>query len=471
MNYKHIHFTGIKGVGMASLALAVKEAGLFVTGSDTAEIFITDEVLTKAGIKVYNGFNSENIKPADLVIYTGAHGGLDNPEVNSARDQGIAVVSLAQGIGMLIEGSLINRKFVCIAVAGTHGKTTTSSMLATILKENGMDPSYLIGTSSIPSLGAAGHIGNGDYLIIEADEYATDPKYDLKPKFSWYKPSILVITNIEHDHPDIYHDLDSVRLAFTNYIAKLDKDSILIINGDDILQSKITKDFKGKCITFGKSAGNDYCLKDITHDESGSDFTLEIKSFKSPRFKLNVYGEHNCLNAAAAIIGAKQTGLGYEKIRQGILRFSGSKRRLEYLGISKNGAKIYDDYGHHPTEITATLKALRNLYPDKKIICLFQPHTFSRTKAFFDGFVSSFTNADEIILLDIFTSAREIADLSITSADLVEAMVKNNLKAGLFNTNEDMLKYLNVNLNKDTVLLTIGAGDVYKIAEKLITAG
>src|SRR3989344_1470900 len=202
--YNHIHFVGIKGVGMTALAIIAKEAGVYVSGSDVGEQFITDITLEQAGIRPIVGFNEINVNEADLVVTTGAHGGYDNPEVRSAKEKGIRVVSMAEAVGMVMDGRLFEKKFKGISVAGTHGKTTTSAIIATILKKSDLDPAYFIGTSFIPSLGSSGHLGKGEYFVVEADEYATEPVHDRRPKFFWQKPFIAVFTNIELDHPDIY---------------------------------------------------------------------------------------------------------------------------------------------------------------------------------------------------------------------------------------------------------------------------
>ncbi len=465
---KSIHFVGIKGVGMTPLAIIAKQAGINVTGSDIPQVFITDSVLAKNDIKVFEGFSADHIGQPDLVITTNAHGGYDNVEVVAAKKRGIQVISQAQAVGEFMQGEILDRKFIGISITGTHGKTTTSAMIASLLTTAGKDPSYVVGTASIPSLGYAGHLGKGDYFVAEADEYVTESKYDRTIKFLWQHPRVLVMTNLEHDHPDVYPDLESVKKAFANFIQQLDPTGLLIINGDDKNLLDLSGNSPAQVISFGFSERNEYQIKNVQVKTHETTFTLARKSEDLDKFILHVSGEHNILNSAAAIIVGINAGISIDDIKMYMQIFRGSKRRLEYRGDSRRGYVLYDDYGHHPTEIKASLKTLRSMFPGYYLVCIFQPHTASRTKAFFDDFSKSFSEADEIILTDIFASAREQSDFSVSSLMLAEAIEAKSKKVKYEANLVDVVKYINNHsYPPKTLIVTIGAGDVYKIIDDI----
>lgn len=467
---RSVHFVGIKGVGMAPLAVIAREAGLKVTGSDLAEEFITDEALKKAGIKAFVGFSKNHVQDPDLVITTGAHGGFDNEEVKAAREKGIRVMTQGEAVGVFMKGDLFGRKFEGISVAGSHGKTTTTAMVATILKENRLDPSYVIGTGMVASLGSCGHFGSGRYFVAEADEYVTEPKYDKTVKFFWQKPKILIITNIEFDHPDVYESIDSMRDTYLKFAQQLPNDGALITCGDDRQVQKLLKEYRGRVITFGYSPQNDFILKRVRVSDQKTFFWVYTKEGSSlGDFVLNIPGEHNSLNALGAIIVALECGLDLAKIRKALLAFSGSKRRFEYLGKLRSGGLFFDDYAHHPTEIKKTLLTFRQSFPKKKIVCVFQPHTYSRTKALFDEFVRSFELCDTLILTDIYPSLREKPDSSISSKNLAQAVSRFHKEVLFLPKLFDVVEYIKQKQYKeDTLVVTMGAGDVYKIWRGLL---
>ncbi|HUQ85002.1 MAG TPA: UDP-N-acetylmuramate--L-alanine ligase [Candidatus Limnocylindrales bacterium] len=463
-----IHFVGIKGVGMTPLAIIAKEAGFIVSGSDVIDEFITDKPLKDAGIKDIKLFSKENIQNQDLVIITGAHGGYENIEAITAADKKIKVITQGEAVGMFMTGEIFGKMFTGVSVAGTHGKTTTSAILATILKVNKMDPSYLIGTSDIPSLGAPGHLGSGKYFIAEADEYATEPRFNKKAKFLWQFPKILVITNIEFDHPDVYASIEDIRDEFIVFVNRLEKNSILICCGDDPEVKKLLTESKCKFITYGFNKDNNYILENVHF--SGDHMFISVSSYGTVigEFMVKAVGEHNALNAQASIIACIEMGISIEKIKKGLRAFSGSKRRLEFIGHLSTGASVYDDYAHHPTEIKKTLKALRHQYPKKKLIAIFQPHTYSRTKKLFEEFISSFSSVDQIIVCDIYPSLREKPDLSISSVVLTDRLRNVHKDVKYMATLTDVVKYLNEKrFRSDSVIVTMGAGDVYKLHSQL----
>ncbi|MBI3069699.1 MAG: UDP-N-acetylmuramate--L-alanine ligase [Candidatus Levybacteria bacterium] len=467
---KHIHFVGIKGVGMTPLAIIAKEAGFTVSGCDIEEEFITDEALRKAGINPLIGFSKEHIKSVDLVITTGAHGGFDNEEVKSAREQGIQIMTQGQAVGVFMKGDLFGKKFEGISVAGSHGKTTTTAIIATILREGGLDPSYVVGTGMVASLGSAGHFGRGKYFVAEADEYMTEPKYDKTVKFLWQHPKILVITNIEFDHPDVYESIDSMQDAYLKFANQLPNDGVLIASKDDPQVKKLLKEYQGRVITFGYSPQNDFILKKVSISDLKTFFWVATKDGTSlGEFVLNVPGEHNGLNALASIVAALECGLDIAKIKKALIAFSGSKRRFEYIGKLQSGGLIFDDYAHHPTEIQKTLLAFRQSFPKKKIVCIFQPHTYSRTKALFEEFVRSFGLCDTLILTDIYPSLREKPDQSVSSEKMALSIERFHKEVLFLPRLLDVVEYINQKQYKeDTLLVTMGAGDVYKIASSLL---
>ena len=470
MKKKYIHFVGIKGVGMTPLALIAKEAGCKVTGSDIAQEFITDVTLHAAGIFPLVGFEPSHVTNPDLLITTGAHGGFDNPEVKEAKEKGIRVMTAGEATGAFVDGSILGKKYKGIAVAGTHGKTTTSGILATILKENGLDPAYFIGTGDVGSLGAPGSFGKGKYFVVEADEYASEPKHDKTPRFLWQHPAFAIITNIEFDHPDIYDSIDSIRNAFLKLAKQVDPKGAIIVCGDDEQVQLLLKEYQGRVITYGLSPQNDYVIKRVNVSENQTFFWVDSKDMSLGQFVLNVPGEHNALNALAATIVSLEIGVSLEKIKTGLLAFKGSKRRLEFIGELPTGAKVYDDYAHHPTEIIKTLTTLRKQYPKKKIICIFQPHTYSRTKMLFDDFQKAFGTIDElfIIVTAIYASLREQPDPTISGKKLAEAMHIARKDVHYLENLNDVVQYINEKrLGNNTILVTMGAGDIYTIHSQL----
>lgn len=470
MKKKHIHFVGIKGVGVAPLALIAKQAGFAVTGSDIEKEFITDEALKKAGIKPAVGFAPQNITKPDLVITTGAHGGFDNVEVLEAKNKNIRVITQGEAVGIFMQGELFGRKLKGISVTGTHGKTTTTAMLATILTENGLDPSYIVGTGDVGSLPAPGHFGRGKYFIAEADEYVSEPQYDKTIKFLWQYPEFAIFTNVEYDHPDVYASIDEVRDAFTQFASQISPTGALVACGDDREIQKIIKTTDKRVLTYGFHPDNDYVLSRVTISGDQTFFWVESHGTTIGEFAIRVPGEHNALNALATIVVCLELGLSIEKIKKGLLAFSGSKRRLEFLGELVTGVRVYDDYAHHPTEIRKTLTTLRKQYPNKKILCVFQPHTYSRTKALFHEFSKAFENIDElfVVITDIYASLREQPDPSVSGKALVDTISALQKDVHYVSGLPDVVQYINEKrLRSDTILVTMGAGDVYTIHSKL----
>lgn len=462
--FKRIHFTGIKGVGMASLAICCQDLGIKVQGSDIDEVFVTDETLKKANIKWFHGFKASNLKmKPDLLVTTGAHGGLNNPEVLAAKKRGISVMTHAEALGFLAA------KKELIAVCGVGGKTTTSSMIATILEKAGEKPSFAIGVGNIFPINTPGKFSTGRHFVCEADEYAVSPGIDMRPRFSFLNPKILVVTNIEHDHPDVYPTFADTKKTFIQFFKRIPKDGWLIANLDNKnIASLITtlREEEVPIQTYGLSKKADWQIGDIKISRGETTFSLTRKKQKIQGIKITVPGEYNIHNAAAAIISTLFAGVSLSKIKDGISAYQGCRRRFEKMGLSK-GVLFYDDYAHHPAEIKAALKAARDWFPKEKLIVVFQPHTYSRTKMLFDDFAKSFRKADTVALMDIYASARESQDLTVSSKKLAAEMKKWQKNVFYTKGHQETISWLKKNAQKGNVVLTLGAGDIFHLYNKL----
>lgn len=466
---KKIHFVGIKGVGMTPLAIIAKEAGIEVTGSDVKEKFITDEELKTSEIKVLEGFKKENIDSPDLVVYTGAHSGEKNIEVVFAKEKGIRCLNQGQALGEFQKGEIIGREFEGISVAGSHGKTSTTAILATILKYSKKDPSYVIGTGEIPSLGKSGHLGKGDYFITESDEYFADISTDRTPKFLYQHPHLCIFTNVDYDHPDIFENYQEIENAYLKFSENLKQNGVLVICGDGDKNRKFISKVNARKITYGLSPDNDFVLEKVSQNPDGMFFWVKRKDSMIGQFSMKVFGEHNAKNALSAVIAGLEIGLSVEDIKNSLKEYQGAKRRMEKIGVLDSGAILYDDYAHHPEEIKQTLASFKKAFPNYKIITVFQPHMYSRTKKLLDDFVMSFENSDETILSEIFPSFREKIDENFSSKVIADKLNERGKKSTYFRDSEDVLKYLSSqNYDSKTILLTMGAGNIYKIGEYLI---
>ncbi len=457
---------------MTPLAIIAKEAGFEVSGSDVSEKFITDEELEKAKITPFTGFSEENISNADLVIATGAHGGMDNIEVKAAKDANIEVLTHGQALGVFQRGEIFGKDLFGISVAGSHGKTTTTAMIATLLCENNLDPSYAIGTGEIPSLRSSGHFGKGKYFVAEADEYFADVIYDKTPKFLYQSPKILVVTNIDFDHPDIYESIDEIRKVFLEFANKLPPDGILISCGDGEENRSFLNSFEGKKIIYGFSPDCDFVLERVSSSSDKTFFWVKSNNTILGQFSLQVFGEQNALNGLSAVIVGLEIGLSVEQIRKGLSKFKGTKRRSEFIGNLTSGGLLYDDYAHHPEEIKKTLSAFRKSFPKHKIVVAFQPHMYSRTKKLFNQFATSFSDADEVLISEIFPSFREEKDPNFSSSLLAEEIKKYGKNVIYFANLADVVKYVSSrSYDKNTLVISMGAGDIYKIGRELLGIG
>lgn len=458
-----VYFVGIKGVAMAALAIYCKERGMKVSGSDVSEEFPTDEALKKAKILIHEGFTNDHIENhrPDVVIFTGAHNGKDNPEVKIAISLGIPAIPHGMALGMIME------TYHQVVVGGSHGKTTVTAMIATIVSAAKKDPSYAIGCGGITALGPAGHFGKGGWFIAEGDEYITDPGHDTTPRFLWMKPEIFVVTNIDFDHPDAYTDLSAVQDAFKKVQQQQRDHKLTVVNIDDEPSSVLLNG--PNVMTYGFSPKAD---TRITHVEGGKErmfFTLEQKGVRLCDFSIQVPGRHNVLNATAAVVAAMGMGIKIEEIRSGLLAFKGTKRRFEKLAVIDT-VTYYDDYAHHPAEIKATLSAAHTWFPDGPVIAVFQPHTYSRTKALFADFSRAFAGADAVLLSDIYSSARETESHGLTGESLFVEIEKNHKNVLYTRGPDEIIAALKTFQLSGGVVLFMGAGSIFSWEDDIIKA-
>ena len=436
---KRVHLVGIGGVSMRPLGLVLKGMGMEVTGSDMNASVSTDELMSK-GIQVSIGHRAENILGADCIIRTAAAHN-DNPEIAEARSQGIPVFERAQAWGVIMQAY---KNAVCIA--GTHGKTTTTSMATHIFMEAGIDPTVMIG-GYLPLLNAGHRVGNGDTIVLESCEYCDS--------FLNFAPTLAVITNVEADHLDYFKDLQDVEKSFRKF-AELSTNGILA-NGDD---PHVVETLEGlSYISFGFNDTNRICAKNISAD--WRHFEVVCDGTHYCHIDLSVIGKHNVLNALAAAGSAWMLNIPGDTVSAGLASFTGADRRMQYKG-QINGAALYDDYAHHPEELSATIDAVRTMAP-KRLVIAFQPHTYTRTKALFDDFVTELSRADVVILAEIY-AAREKNTIGISSKDLAQ-----QIPGSIYcETLQQVAQQLGAVAQPGDVLLTIGAGDIFRAGEMLL---
>ena len=453
--FKKAYLIGIKGSGMVAVAEIFVFSGMAVTGSDTKEKFFTDKVLEKLNIKYFEKFSAKNIpNDADVVIYSTAYNESNNIELAEAKKRNLPILSYPE-----ILGELFNKKYG-IAVCGTHGKTTTSAMLSSVMKYCGVDPTAVIG-SRIIDWGSNALVGKGDFFVLEADEFQN--------KLKLYGPKAAVVTSIDWDHPDFFPNFSEYKKAFSDFVAKIPKTGFLVCCGDDANVAEIGKSARCAILKYGFSKNNDFIItrvKKLIPGIIGEKFEVAFKGKGLGKFEIKLPGRHNVSNAAAVIAVCHKIGLGLEKVKEALNNFQGTSRRFEYIG-ERNGAILIDDYGHHPEEIKATLKSAREIYPDKNIIAVFHPHSYSRTEVLLADFAQSFSDANKVIVLDIYGSAREKSG-KVSSRDLVSQINKYDFgKAEYIATIKEVVDYLKNRIGQNDIVLCIGAGNVFEVAEKL----
>ncbi len=448
----HVYFIGIGGISMSGLAEILLKEGFTISGSDARESALTIH-LEKAGAKVFYGQTADHItEDIDVVVYTAAiHD--DNPEFATAKAANLPMLARAELLGQIMRNYP-----TAIAVAGTHGKTTTTSMLSTILLKAKKDPTITVG-GILPQIGGNIRVGHSDTFLTEACEYTNS--------FLSFYPTVGIILNIEADHMDFFKNLQEIRTSFHRFAALLPEDGLLVLDSAIEHPEEITKDIRARVITCGLTGNEDYTAKDITYNEKGcASFTLYHKGNALGIVSLLVPGIHNVSNALSALSASLELGIDFEKAVLGLLDFQGTERRFQYKGMV-NGITIIDDYAHHPTEITATLKAALH-YPHRDIWCVFQPHTYTRTQAFLTDFAKALSLADHVVLTDIY-AAREINTIGITSLALKEELEKLGKQCDYFSSFDEIEKFLLKKCMHGDLLITMGAGDVLNIGENLLS--
>lgn len=468
LNFSNYYFVGIKGVAMTSLASCLSKYGKKIQGCDVAEDFVTKKLLDKLKIKVEIGFDNQLNNDADCLIYTGAHQGSHNKMVVKALKKGIPCYSQAKALSFLF-----NQK-KGIAVCGVGGKSTISAMLAFLLKDLGVDISYSVGVGAIAGLETTGTFNDSSqFFIAEADEYVNDP-YEFKktkkiiPRFSFLNPKIIICPNLKYDHPDIYKNFTETKRVFLNFFKKLPSDGFLIYNQNDsdlvslIEELKKEKKDLPQLISFGKNQGKCFFQNNkIVKQKNIAQVSYQNKKYQ---LELDIPGEYNIYNslATALAVNCLKLGFSFAEIIKHLANFHSTQRRMQFLG-KINNCLYYDDYAHHPNEIKNVIKAIRSWYPEKKITIAFQSHTYSRTKQLFSQFIDAFSEADRLVMTDIFSSKREKIDKTVSS-DLLCQKINNKypyLGAKNFYNNDNLANFCYNNLGKNDLLLCLGAGDIY----------
>lgn len=448
---KNIYMIGIGGISMSGIAKILINYGYNVSGSDISE---NDEVkeLRELGVKVNNKQISKNItKDIDIVVYTAAIND-SNEELVRARELGIKTIERGEFLGELTK----NFKD-CIGISGTHGKTTTSSMVSYIFMEKKLDPTIQIG-ANIPIINGNYRVGNSDYFIIEACEY--------KDSFLNFKERSAIITNIDDDHLDYFKNIDNISKSFQKYVSKLPSDGILVLNMDNKRCYDLRNYTKAKVISVSLNNNKaNYYTKNINYDDRGCvSFDIYSNNKYITNIKLNIKGEHNILNALEAFALSINYNIDIESIKKGLYKFMGASRRMEYKGKFM-GANIYDDYAHHPTEVEATSNAiLKEKY--RESYAIFEPHTYSRLKDHLDEFAKSLSKFDHIIVVDIY-AAREKNIYNIKSTDLVDKLIEKHKDAIYMNDYNDIIEYLRSKIKKGDLIITLGAGSITKLSNML----
>lgn len=454
-----VHFIGIGGSGLGGIAKILMNKGYKVTGSDLIPNIITKN-LSLLGVKIFFYHCSKNIQGAHIIVKSTAIS-QNNPEVLAAKKNKIPVFSRAELLSELMIAHY------GIAVSGTHGKTTTTSIIASIFLESGLDPTFING-GFVKSIGSNAYLGNSDYIIVEADESDAS--------FLYLNPKLSIVTNIEPDHMNTYGCVEKLKKTFLKFLNNLSLDSIVVICIDDIIVREILPKINNKVITYGFRDKAHY--KIINYNQSNKKGYFQLLRYNKPFIKitLNIPGIHNAQNATAAIATAVENQISKKNIINALKNFQGTKRRFDILGeyylekiphVIKNSTILIDDYGHHPTELNVTIQTIRTEWPNKKLIMIFQPHRYTRTRDLFDEFVSVLSKVDTLLLLDVYP-AGECPILGFDSKSLCKSIFINGKIKPIFISNyKKIFKILSFCLTGNDVVLIQGAGDISSLAEEL----
>jgi UDP-N-acetylmuramate--alanine ligase len=442
---QHIHFVGIGGSGMSGIAEVLLNLGYQVSGSDLKKTEVTEHLRSNGG-KIFIGHAAKNIAGADVIV-TSTAVAKTNPEVRAAEQKKIPVIPR---IEMLAE---LARLKYAVTIAGTHGKTTTTSLASLVLEEGGLDPTIVIG-GRLKNLKSGAKLGKGEYLVAEADES--------DGSFLKLSPAITVVTNIDNDHLDYYGTLDNITQAFVRHINSVPFYGCAILCIDDAQVRALLPQVRRRYQTYGLTSRADLTATGIAADAGGSRFTVVRQGKKQGKITLRAPGRHNILNALAAVAVGNELGIPFAKIAAGLARYAGVGRRLEIKG-EKRGVLVIDDYGHHPTEIRATLAAIKDSWPDRRLVVLFQPHRYSRTAHLYRAFGEVFADADDVQLLEIYPAGEQ--PLPGVSSQLIrDCLRQNGVEAAFFRDTT----VLAGSVSAGDIVLTLGAGDVWKQGEELL---
>jgi len=442
---------GIGGIGMSSIAEVLLNRGYDVTGSDLETTDVTER-LAAEGATIYEGHAAEQVGEADVVVYSSAIDPAENPETKEAERRRISLIPRAEMLG-----ELIRMKFG-VGIAGTHGKTTTTSMAGLVVAEGGFDPTVIVG-GKVTAFGSNAVTGEGDVIVIEADEYDRT--------FLRLTPSLAVITSIEEDHLDIYDDLDDIKDAFTQYANSVPFFGAAILCLDDPNVQAIVGDIERRVITYGTTRQAEVRAENIRREEMTTRFDVTVRGERLGEVEIQVPGMHNVRNALAAVAVGQELEIEFDRIRTGLTGFTGVRRRFEKKGEA-NGITVLDDYAHHPTEIQATLDAAHQGFPGRRIVAVFQPHMYSRTQNFMDAFARSFFNADRLVLTDVY-GAREEPVEGVTGERLAERAEQFGHRAVQYVPDKtDLPGHLHETIEAGDVVLMLGAGDIWRASEAFV---
>ncbi len=451
---------GIKGAGMAALAQILVHQGKQITGSDTPEVFFTDRILKSLSVTVHETFAPENIpSDADVIVYSTSYAPERNPELKAAFESGKPVLSYPEAVGVL------TREYLTLAVAGTHGKTTTSALLGHTIESLGESPTAIVG-SRIAAWGGGALSGKGQYLVLEADEYQN--------KLKEYQPFAVILTSADFDHPDFFADTEAYERVFRDFVARIPAHGVLVYWHDSVAVSRIAEVAHCQKISYGQGQGAMYQILDYTvlpvapsaQSLPRQQFSVLKSGASFGEYALQLAGKHNALNATAVIALLDFLRKDAERTSAALATFPGTERRFEYIG-ELSGALLYDDYAHHPEEVRVTLRAFREMYPTKTITVVFHPHTFTRTKALLHEFAQCFEDANRVYILDIYGSAREEHG-GVNSQDIVDLMeCFAPGKSTVAHESEELIMSLRTSLGQNDVMISLGAGDVWKVSHAL----
>jgi UDP-N-acetylmuramate--alanine ligase len=447
---KNIHFVGIGGIGMSGIAEILLNQGFNVSGSDMSKSENTD-YLEKQGATIYIGHNSANVANAEVVVYSSAVKPNENPETVYALQNKIPLIRRAE---MLSEVARLN---YCLAVSGTHGKTTTTSMVALILIKANIDPTVLVGGRLSDFGGTNARLGKGKWTVLEADEFDRS--------FLQLFPTIAIINNIEAEHLDIYKDIEDLKTTFLEFANKVPFYGFVALGLDDSRNREIMSSINKRVVTYGLSRHCDVRAESIMYDDRNATFTVVENNVKLGEVTISIPGAHNVKNALAAITVSRGLGIEFDIIQEALGEFKGVNRRFEFKGYY-NGAMLIDDYAHHPSEVSATLDAARNGW-DKRVICIFQPHTYTRTRDLYKEFGQCFDNADILIATDVY-AARETPIEGVNGELIAEAAKKYGHKNVVYIPNvDDIVAYLKNIVTEDDIVVSVGAGNIWKVIAEL----